>query len=135
VPQEEAYAAVGSEPVTGGGGARFLYYLYCRQHGLWPIEVAGYNPDGEPERFAPYCPEQNVGSDYPPTILFHGDNDTDVPHALSVRMADALARAGVEHELITIPGGGHGCDGAVDNPAVRDGLTRIRAFLRRHLAG
>jgi hypothetical protein len=37
----------------------------------------------------------------------------DSPCDESVQMADALARAGVEHRLITVPDAGHGFDGFV----------------------
>ena len=44
----------------------------------------------------------------PPTISIHGDADPLVPYQHSVKLQEALARAGVPHELVTIPGGGHG---------------------------
>lgn len=46
--------------------------------------------------------------DDPPTLLIHGDADTLVPVATSHRMLEALQGAGVESELIVIPGGDHG---------------------------
>jgi acetyl esterase/lipase len=44
----------------------------------------------------------------PPTISIHGDADPLVPYNHSVRLQDALQKAGVAHELVTVPGGGHG---------------------------
>ena len=44
----------------------------------------------------------------PPTISIHGDADPLVPYSHSVRLQEALQKAGVAHELVTIPGGGHG---------------------------
>jgi len=49
-----------------------------------------------------------VRAGVPPTIAIHGDADQLVPYAHSVRLNDALQKAGVTHELVTIPGGGHG---------------------------
>jgi acetyl esterase/lipase len=134
VTEEEAYRAVGQPGISGtpGRNERWRFYLYCRQQGLWPKEVAGYDPQTEPDAFRPYCPVQNVTADYPPTLLLHGDRDTDVPYELSVMMAGALAQAGVEHELITIPNGGHGFDGS-DHPAAADAFERVLAFLDAHL--
>src|SRR5581483_6551074 len=43
-----------------------------------------------------------------PIITIHGDNDTLVPYAQSVRLHQALTKAGVPNKLVTIPGGGHG---------------------------
>jgi acetyl esterase/lipase len=44
----------------------------------------------------------------PPTITIHGDADPLVPYTHSVRLQELLQKAGVAHEFITIPGGGHG---------------------------
>ena len=71
VPKEEAYRCVGSralsEPPAQNQRGRF--YLYCRQQGIWPNEVAGHNPHAEPKWFDPYCPIRNVTAKYPPTFL------------------------------------------------------------------
>jgi acetyl esterase/lipase len=107
-------------------------YLYYRQNGLWPREVGGRDPATEPDFFVPYCPAHNVTVDYPPTILLHGDQDTDVPYEQSVQMAAALAVRGVEHELVTMAGYGHGFDGQSDDPAVQAAFQRVLTFLDRH---
>jgi dipeptidyl aminopeptidase/acylaminoacyl peptidase len=138
VPKKEAYAAIGSKPLAEdkGGNDRGRFYLYCRQNGLWPKEVSGYDPDSEPERFVPFCPIQNVDKDFTPTFLLHGDADTDVPHHQSVMMANELERMGVEHEFISIPGGPHGFDhqdGGLKNPRNREAFDRVLAFLGKHV--
>jgi acetyl esterase/lipase len=134
VPQDEAYAAVGGHPISGVSGEddarRFRFYLYCRQHGLWPREVAGDDPNTEPHAFEPYCPVRNVALGYPPTLLLHGDRDTDVPYEQSSRMAAELARAGIDHDLVTIPGGEHGFDREMQSPMVARAFDRVLAFLR-----
>jgi acetyl esterase/lipase len=133
VPADEAYAAVGGRVISESHGpGRELFYLWCRQQGRWPQEVAGHDPDAEPGAFGLLCPVRNVTADYPPTILLHGDSDTDVPYQQSVMMADALRRAGVNHELVTIPGGGHGFD-AADTTAARAAFARVLGFLQAHL--
>jgi acetyl esterase/lipase len=119
-----------AEPYEGRGKDHL--YLYCRQNGLWPREVGGHDPAQEPAFFEPYCPERNVRADYPPTLLLHGDNDTDVPYELSVRMARELKRQRIEHEFITIPNGPHGFDADMDQPPVKDAFDRALAFLRKH---
>ncbi len=45
--------------LTSQDGNRFLFYLYCRQQGLWPKEVGGHDPKAEASFFRPYCPIQN----------------------------------------------------------------------------
>jgi dipeptidyl aminopeptidase/acylaminoacyl peptidase len=111
---------------------RDRFYLYCRQQGRWPHEVMGQDPASDAEAFTPFCPVRHVTADYPPTMLLHGDRDTDVPYQQSVMMAEALAEDGVPHELVTIPGGEHGFDANEDAPA-RDVFGRVTAFLRRHV--
>jgi acetyl esterase/lipase len=49
-----------------------------------------------------------VRAGVPPTISIHGDADPLVPYTHSVRLQEALQKASVAHELITVPGGGHG---------------------------
>jgi acetyl esterase/lipase len=135
VSEAEAREAVGQRPITDGSGPsaelRHRFYLYCRQRGLWPREVVGADPDAEPAAFDPFCPVRNVTADYPPTLLLHGDRDTDVPYEQSVLMAARLAEAGVEHELITIRGGGHGFENDRDRPDVAAAVDLAHAFLKR----
>lgn len=113
------------------------FYLYCRQQGIWPNEIGGRDPATDEAFFLPYCPERNVGPDYPPTLLLHGTDDTDVPYAQSVRMAESLDTAGIDHDLITIPGGGHGFEGGPGetDPVVIAAHGRVKDFLRIHLTG
>ena len=127
---------MGTEVISDDTGQsnRWRFYLYCRQQGLWPEEVTGHDPDEEPDAFDLFCPIRNVTAEYPATLMFHGDADTDVPYKQSVTMAAELKRAGVEHELVTIPGGGHGFDGAgAENPVVASAFDRVLAFLKQHI--
>jgi len=48
-----------------------------------------------------------VNAKYPPTLIIHGDDDKVVPLQQAQVMDQALAKAGVEHKLEVIPGGGH----------------------------
>src|SRR5439155_22731694 len=100
VSKEEADKAVGGAVLSeiSGKNNSGRFYLYCRQQGLWPKEVAGHDPEKEPKAFDEFCPVRNVAATYPPTMLIHGTNDTDVPYELSAMMAKELSRKGVEHE-------------------------------------
>lgn len=44
----------------------------------------------------------------PPIFTVHGDADPTVPYTHAVRLQQALEKAGVLHELFTVPGGKHG---------------------------
>ena len=137
VPKEEAYAAVGGPVISEKPNRnRGRFYLYCRQQGLWPKEVAGHDPDREPRAFDPFCPVRNVSREYPPTLLLHGDEDTDVPYEQSVQMARELARQKVEHGFITMTNRGHGFDGgreAMKDAVIVGTFDRIIGFLDKHL--
>lgn len=77
-------------------------------------------------------PVRNVTGDFPPTLLVHGEEDADVPCALSVAMAAALRANKVEHRLITYPKAEHGLAGA-DPAKVAEAYRVAVAFLRTHL--
>jgi acetyl esterase/lipase len=134
VPKETARQAVGTGVTANDEeGKRGPFYLYTRQQGLWPREVVGHDPDKEPRVFDPFCPLRNVTPGYPPTLLLHGDNDTDVPFEQSVLMAKELERQGVKHEFIALAGRGHGFDHDMSDPEISATFVRVLSFLKAHL--
>ncbi len=64
-----------------------------------------------------------------PVLMVHGDKDPLVPLSQSELLAAALKKAGVEQELIVIPGGGHGGAG-FSSEANR---KKYIAFFDKHL--
>ena len=64
--RDEAYQQVSGPPISdsrerkGNGGA---FYQFCRQQGLWPKAVSGWDPHTEAEKFAPFMPVKNVTPD------------------------------------------------------------------------
>jgi acetyl esterase/lipase len=126
ISEQQARSSLG-DPTKRG-----VFYLWCRQNGRWPYEVSGHDPVGEAEWFRAYCPLRLVMPGYPRTILVHGTADDDVPYEQSTLMAAALAHAGVDHELVTIDGGGHVFDlTAPDAHTTRDAYDRILRFLSK----
>ncbi len=53
-------------------------------------------------------PINYVDSQLPPIFTVHGDADLSVPYNHAVKFHEALDRANVPNQLLTIPGGGHG---------------------------
>jgi dipeptidyl aminopeptidase/acylaminoacyl peptidase len=53
-------------------------------------------------------PIHYVRAGLPPIITIHGDADPTVPYSHAVRLHEALQKAGVTNQLVTIPGGRHG---------------------------
>jgi len=132
ISREEAEGAVGGRPKSTGGNRRYAFYFYTRQQGSWPEAVSGLSPILDRERLLAYCPLYNIGPEYPPTLLLHGDQDTDVPFEQSAQMAAALDQRGIQDQLIRMPGAGHGFDGDLKNLAVRDSFERVVDFLQRN---
>jgi acetyl esterase/lipase len=134
VPKDEAYKTVGGPVLSESTGKnnRGRFYLYCRQHGLWPKEVAGHDPDKEPHVFDAFCPLRNVSAHYPPTLLIHGTKDTDVPYEQSELMDKELTRKRVEHELLTVKDAGHGLAGAKAS-VIANAQDRAVAFLKKYM--
>ena len=72
-------------------------------------------------------PLQYVRAGIPPVISIQGDADPTVPYSHSTRLHDALSKAGVRNELVTIPGGAHGGFSASEMVHI---YSRIQEFLR-----
>ena len=73
-------------------------------------------------------PMQFIRPGLPPILTIHGDADPTVPYQHGVQMDAALGKAGVPHQLLTIPGGKHG--GFTPGERVTIYET-IRAFLNK----
>jgi acetyl esterase/lipase len=68
-----------------------------------------------------------VNPKYPPTLIVHGDADAIVPLQQSQAMDQALAKAGAQHKLEVIPGGGH------DDKSFGPGLTKALQWFKDKL--
>jgi acetyl esterase/lipase len=133
--REEAFRQVSGPPISdarlrkGDGGA---FYQYCRQTGTWPTAVSGWDPLKEPTQFDPFMPVKNVTAEYPPTVLIHGTEDTDVPHEQSVMMVEQFRKHNVPHEFISIPNAEHGLSGG-DPTLIDRAYARAFEFVDEHL--
>jgi acetyl esterase/lipase len=136
ITDQEAQALATGPPVAddrrrkGDGGT---FYRYCRKHGLWPKYVSGFDPHTEPEKFDPFMPVKNVTKDYPPTVLIHGQKDTDVPHEQSVLMAEQFKKHGVPYLFFSLENGEHGLRDADDRDvdrAYREALAFVNKYMK-----
>lgn len=129
VSREAARQAIGNGILTEASHeARWPFYLYCRQQGRWAKEVVG-----EPADVERFCPIRHVTRAFPPTLLLHGNKDTDVPYEESVRMAKKLQDNGVPHELISLPDRGHAFDSfgeGMKDPLVADAFEQVIRFVK-----
>lgn len=67
----------------------------------------------------------------PPVLTLHGDADGSIPYSQATRLHDALTKAGVANELITIKGGAHGRHTWTDTDTIRV-QRAIESFLKKH---
>ncbi len=74
-------------------------------------------------------PIHYVREGLPPILTIHGDADPTVPYSHAVELHKRLDGAGIENELLTIPGGKHGGFAKAETEKI-DGA--IRAFLAKH---
>lgn len=111
---------------------RSAFYHYTRQNGIWSKEVTGLDPVKDKEKLDKLCPVRNITKQFPPTLMVHGDIDTDVPYACSLRMVEAFKQQGVPYELITVENSGHGLSGG-DKEKVKAAHDRALTFIREHL--
>lgn len=93
----------------------------------YAISWIGTQPNRR-EVAARISPMTYVRAGVPPTIAIHGDADPAVPYEQQVREVEALKKAGVAAELVTIPGGGHG---NFERDHVLRAWTAIEAFLTK----
>ena len=133
--KEEAWRQVSGPPIANdqerrGNGSAFNDYI--RRQAEWPQAISGWDPRREAEKYLPYLPVRNVTADYPPTILIHGREDTDVSREFPEAMAAELRRHGVDHRLILIPGAEHGYRGG-DPADVAAAYREAVKFVREHL--
>ena len=138
ISREKALEAIGDSTISETPQSymekRIQFYLYCRQLGLWPLEVSGHDPQDDNGWFFEYEPIKNITRNYPPTVLLHGEKDTDVPFEQSVMMARELKFNGIDYEFIRNPEWGHGFDYAgLKDPSVKNAFARVLEFLEKYM--
>lgn len=136
IHEEHALDLVGDLPITSAlYGDRFNFYLYCRQNGLWTILVSGIDPFKESDKLKYYCPIKNIHPKFPPTLLIHGDQDTDVPVLQSELMAQELTKNNIENMMITMSGYGHAFDktgSGLGNSKIRETFNEVIKFMDKY---
>lgn len=134
MPRDKALQVVGTTPVGGAplDRDRDNFYLYCRQEGQWLHEVTAHDPRVDDAWFDAYCPPRLIDATFPPTILVHGREDTDVPCTESEDLAARMTQLGVKHRLHIEDGAGHGL-ARVAPARVAEIETMAAQFLLDHL--
>ena len=87
---------------------------------------SGKDRDDMAKRMSPLT---YVRAGLPPIMSIQGDADPIVPYSQNTRLRDALSAAGVQNELVTIPGSGHGNFKPEERTKA---YLRIREFLAKN---
>jgi acetyl esterase/lipase len=137
IDKADAFKGIGGKVITGSEDGvdfkpRSRFYHYLRQNGLWTKEITGFDPTTQKAKLDQYSPVRNITASYPPMLLVHGTEDTDVPYQLSADMAKELSRHEVPHELVTVKGAGHGLSGG-DKKLNADAHARAIEFIREKM--
>jgi dipeptidyl aminopeptidase/acylaminoacyl peptidase len=74
-------------------------------------------------------PLNYIRADQPPVLTIHGDADPTVNYQQAVRLHEALTKAGVQNQLLTIPGGHHGNFSPDERTKI---YVTIREFLKKN---
>lgn len=70
-----------------------------------------------------------IRADQPPVMTIHGDADPTVNYQQAVHLHEALTKAGVQNQLLTIPGGHHGNFSPEERVKI---YVAIREFLKKN---
>jgi alpha-L-fucosidase 2 len=103
---------------ANGGGIHFF--------GVEALDAAGL------AKLHAISPLAGVHKGMPPFLCIHGTKDDQVSYEQSTTMCDAMHKAGVSCELITIEGGGHGM-GGWRAPEMQHWKPEMIAWLRKTL--
>jgi dipeptidyl aminopeptidase/acylaminoacyl peptidase len=94
--------------------------------------VSGFSSESLAKEIAPYEPAKNVTHNYPPTLLIHGTQDTDVPFEESVKMSAEFRQHGVPYILLPIDKGEHGFVGG-NETQIEDAYKTMKEFMIKYL--
>jgi dipeptidyl aminopeptidase/acylaminoacyl peptidase len=117
--------------VAGAGIANWQSYYGQNRIDRWMIPFFGASVYDDPAVYARSSPITFIKNVKTPTLVLHGDRDSEVPTPQGYEFWHALKTLGVPTELVIFEGEGH----AVSRPEhVRDMQERMLAWFDRYLA-
>lgn len=96
-----------------------------KDHVMFPATLAD-----KPELYRQASPLTHASKGDPPVLILHGTGDKTVPVEQSKAMAEALKKAGVEHQLILVEGAPHSFH---LEPKEKDLRPSVVGFFNKHL--
>jgi len=93
------------------------------------LGVAAFDAPGL-ARLREASPITHVRAGMPPFLLIHGTEDRAVPHDQSLRMCEAMRKAGARCEVFTLEGAAHGVENWEKNPAFHTYKAKMIEWLK-----
>lgn len=109
-----------------------LYAKHPDTEDAFMVPFLGKACKTDPEVYRRASPITFAAKGVPPVLLVHGTADIVVPVVHSEKLHEKLVAAGVEAELVTVPGNGHG---PWRPEEAAPGIAATVRFLDRHLKG
>ena len=128
VTQTNRFAAA----VAGAGIVDWRSYYGQNRIDRWMIPFFGASVYESPEVYARSSPIEHIRNVKTPTLVLHGDRDSEVPTPQGYEFWHALKTLGVETELVIYPNEGHSIRRRAHQ---RDRDLRILDWFDRHLSG
>jgi len=129
-PEELKVAAI----VNWYGPSDVVNLLSGTNMRTWAVGWLGSQANRE-EMARRVSPITYVRPGLPPVLTIHGDADPVVPYEQSKRLHEALTKAGVQNQLLTIPGGRHDAPKGFAPSELRTAFATIVQFLGSHGLG
>jgi acetyl esterase/lipase len=135
-PGDDGVPCIVNSVISFYGPSDLMRLVHSRRLAHEPVGTfLGANSKDDPAVLGMASPIEHVTKDAAPMLLLHGSDDRWVSAEQSVRLAEALQRAGVQHRLIVVEGARHGFEAQVNTVPRRDLLPEILDFLRRTWSG
>jgi dipeptidyl aminopeptidase/acylaminoacyl peptidase len=116
--------------VAGAGIANWQSYYGQNKIDTWMLPFFGASVYDKPEAYSRSSPITYIKKTKTPTLVLHGDRDSEVPTPQGYEFWHALKALGVPTELVIYPGEGH----AIAKPEhQRDIEQRLLAWFDRYL--
>ena len=114
----------------GDYDSRMTLWRFLAKNGLGSYEVFGFDPAKEPEKLDKFTLNNNINSEYPPTLIIHAKNDRLVSLEQVIAFYNFLNENKIESKLYLVENG-HSSKLINQNP---DAVDEIINFLNKQFS-
>ena len=127
---DEVFSILSKTPITESEDMKRLELAgYLAEKGWMLLELLGFNPTVESERWESLQFSKVIPENFPPTLVIHSENDRNVPIAEAYKIMDALKTKKIPSDFLIVPEG-HSSFLIEQNP---EAVKRMIGFLKEHL--